>query len=99
MSAPARKTDLTVADELIESANLGVEGAAAAMSAIRIVKNDPSDEEIAVLTAVFAAAAAASPITPTPPMLSLGGWGAPIDQLRYGLSTAPAHFVNAHYTR
>ncbi|MGK2239145.1 MAG: hypothetical protein ACI9JD_001694 [Rhodococcus sp. (in: high G+C Gram-positive bacteria)] len=66
---------------------------------IRIVKGAPSDAELAALIAVLAATSSSSQNPPHPPMPRLGEWGAPIHQLRYGLSAAPAHFVNARYSR
>lgn len=66
---------------------------------IRVVNGAPSDIELAALIAVLAAASSSSPNPPHSPMSSLGEWGAPINHLRYGLSAAPAHFVNARYSR
>ena len=66
---------------------------------IRIVKGALSDTELAALIAVLAAASPSTPNPPHSPMSSLGEWGAPIHHLRYGLSAAPAHFVNSRYSR
>ncbi|WP_019749674.1 acyl-CoA carboxylase epsilon subunit [Rhodococcus erythropolis] len=66
---------------------------------IRVVNGAPSDTEVAALIAVLAAASSSSPNPPHSPMSNLGEWGAPINQLRYGLSAAPAYFVNARYSR
>ena len=65
---------------------------------------NPSDTEIAAITAVLAASALATAPPAAgdvldPSMSSLGGWGDPAGQLRYGLATAPTHFVHAHYSR
>ena len=91
MSAPARETDLTVADELIESADLGADGAAAAASAIRIVKGDPSDEEIAALVAVLTAAqgSASAPADTRPVEL----WGSPVTMHRTFAPFSPYSFA------
>ncbi|WP_338887522.1 acyl-CoA carboxylase epsilon subunit [Rhodococcus sovatensis] len=62
-------------------------------------RGNPSDTEIAAIAAVLVAASSAARDVPHPPMSSLGGWGDPADQLRYGLSAAPAHFVHAHFSR
>ena len=66
---------------------------------IRVVTGAPSDAEMAALIAVLAAASSSSPNPPHSPMSSLGEWGAPIRQLRYGMSSAPVYFVNARYSR
>lgn len=66
---------------------------------IRVIKGAPSDTELAVLLAVLAAASSSSPNPPHSTASSLGEWGAPVTQLRYGLCSAPAHFVNARYSR
>ena len=66
---------------------------------IRVVKGAPSDTELAALIAVLAAASSSSQSQPHSPMSNLGEWGAPINQLRYGLSAALAYFVNARYSR
>ncbi|MET0195815.1 acyl-CoA carboxylase subunit epsilon [Rhodococcus sp. RS1C4] len=90
MSAPARETDLTVADELIESAELGADTAAAA-SAIRIVKGDPSDEEIAALVAVLTAAqsSGSAPADTRPAEL----WGSPVTMHRTHAPFSPYSFA------
>ncbi|WP_037187604.1 acyl-CoA carboxylase subunit epsilon [Rhodococcus sp. UNC23MFCrub1.1] len=65
---------------------------------IRIVRGEPTDTDIAVLTAVLATVCV--PVTvPHPPVSSLGGWGAPTQTLRYGMSATPTHFVNARHAR
>ena len=68
-------------------------------TAIRVVRGKPTDADLATLLVVLAAAAADAPIASHPPMTDLGGWGAPIQLLRYGLSAAPTLFVNARHAR
>ncbi|SNT52915.1 acyl-CoA carboxylase epsilon subunit [Rhodococcoides kyotonense] len=62
-------------------------------------RGNPSDAEVAAIVAVLAAAAHAQSVTSHPPMSTLGGWGSPADQHRYGLGSAPTEFVNARYSR
>lgn len=50
----------------------------------RIVKGQPTDEELAAVVTVLAAAAGATP-APGPQELNL--WGHPVDKLRYGLTS------------
>ena len=81
-----------------------VEVRTAGSNAVLGFSGNPSDTEIAAITAVLAASAhaTASPAARDildSPMSSLGGWGDPADQLRYGLSAASAHFVHAHFSR
>ena len=54
------------------------------MQDIKIVKGEPTQEELAALIAVLGAAAG-SPIEPGPQELNL--WGHPVDKLRYGISS------------
>ncbi|AQT81261.1 hypothetical protein B1R94_21395 [Mycolicibacterium litorale] len=51
---------------------------------IRIEKGNPSDEDIAALVTVLAAASGGS-AAPGPQELNL--WGHPVDKLRYGISS------------
>ncbi|NIL74168.1 acyl-CoA carboxylase subunit epsilon [Rhodococcus sp. B10] len=76
-----------------------VEDTEAKTSAAVQFGGNPTDTEVAALMAVLIAAASAHPHVPRSPVSSLGDWGHPTDQLRYGLDSAPAHFVNAHYSR
>ncbi|OAK56228.1 hypothetical protein A3K89_17280 [Rhodococcoides kyotonense] len=69
-----------------------------ARNCIRILGGCPSDNDIAALIAVFAAGASPQNVSRSP-MSSLGDWGNPTDHLRYGLTSAPAHFVHAHFSR
>ncbi|MBU3752092.1 MAG: acyl-CoA carboxylase subunit epsilon [Mycobacterium sp.] len=51
---------------------------------IRVLKGTPTDEEVAALVTVLAAAAGGAP-TPGPQELNL--WGHPVDKLRYGVTS------------
>jgi hypothetical protein len=51
---------------------------------IRILSGEPTDEEIAALVAVFAAAGGGSG---EPGPQELNPWGHPVDKLRYGLTS------------
>lgn len=94
MSAEAieRETNIAEADELIESAGL-TDAAEQTPSepAIRIVKGNPSDGEIAALVAVLTAAAAASESVAdtTPPEL----WGTPASMHRTFAPFSPYSFA------
>ena len=55
---------------------------AAAVNDIKIVKGEPTQEELAALVAVLSAAAGA-PSEPGPQELNL--WGHPVDKLRYAV--------------
>jgi hypothetical protein len=55
---------------------------------LRVVKGDPSDEEIAALVAVLQASAAAGAVT-TPPRKSVSEWAAPHRRLRTALPSGP----------
>ena len=57
---------------------------AAAVNDIKIVKGEPTTEELAALVAVLSAAAGA-PSEPGPQELNL--WGHPVDKLRYEVSS------------
>ncbi|ORI18160.1 acyl-CoA carboxylase subunit epsilon [Rhodococcus sp. 1168] len=94
MSAPAKESDITEATDLIESA--GLEDASAAstiLDVIRVVKGNPSDQDIAALVVVLTAAAGStgSAVDSRPPEL----WGshaskhrtfAPYSPYSYGAS-------------
>ena len=51
---------------------------------IRVLKGNPTDDEVAALVTVLAAAAGGGP-TPGPQELNL--WGHPVDKLRYGVTS------------
>jgi Acyl-CoA carboxylase epsilon subunit len=51
---------------------------------IRVLKGQPSDEEVAALVAVLTAAGGG---TPEPGPQELNPWGHPVDKLRYGLTS------------
>ena len=55
---------------------------AAAVDDIKIVKGEPTEEELAALVAVLGAAAG-GPSEPGPQELNL--WGHPVDKLRYAI--------------
>lgn len=55
-----------------------------AVPEIRILKGEPTDEELAAVVTVLAAAAGAAP-EPGPQELNL--WGHPVDKLRYPLTS------------
>ena len=67
----------------VSDAHLLTVGAPAEHAApeFRIVKGQPTDEELAAVVAVLAAASGAAP-APGPQELNL--WGHPVDKLRYG---------------
>ena len=95
-----REASSAVLDLLATQLVDGITAASADLTLlIRVLKGEPSDTELAALIAVLAAASSATPNPPHSPVSHLGEWGTPINQLRYGLSTAPAHFVNARYSR
>ncbi|HZC74060.1 MAG TPA: acyl-CoA carboxylase subunit epsilon [Jatrophihabitans sp.] len=54
---------------------------------LRVVRGDPTPEELAALTAVVAAAGAAEP--PAPERVRRGGWSDPARQLRRPLFAGP----------
>ncbi|OZE90743.1 hypothetical protein CH299_29215 [Rhodococcus sp. 14-2686-1-2] len=95
MSVVNRESDIAAPDNVFGDTT-GV--VADSVASVRF-RGNPSDAEVAAIVAVLAAAALVSQNVPHPPMSSLGEWGAPADQLRYGLSAAPAHFVNALHSR
>ncbi|MBY6410283.1 acyl-CoA carboxylase subunit epsilon [Rhodococcus sp. BP-252] len=76
-----------------------VEDTEAKTSAAVQFGGNPTDTEVAALMAVLIAAASAHPHVPRSPTSSLGAWGNPTDQLRYGLTSAPVYFTNAHFSR
>lgn len=94
MSAPAKESDITEATDLIESAGLEEASAVAEVhAAIRVVKGNPSDQDLAALVVVLTAAAGsgAAPVDSRPPEL----WGshaskhrtfAPYSPYSYGAS-------------
>ena len=70
----------------VSDAHLLTVGAPAehAVPEFRIVKGQPTDEELAAVVTVLAAAAGATP-APGPQELNL--WGHPVDKLRYPFSS------------
>ncbi len=94
MSAPTKESDITEATDLIESAGLEEASAVAEVhAAIRVVKGNPSDQDLAALVVVLTAAAGstAAPVDSRPPEL----WGshaskhrtfAPYSPYSYGAS-------------
>jgi hypothetical protein len=82
--------DIDVAAQSIESADLGAAPSTLG-DAVRIVKGNPSDEEIAALVAVLtAAAASADPVADTrPPEL----WGSPAAMHRTFAPFSPYSFA------
>ncbi|MGZ8179324.1 acyl-CoA carboxylase subunit epsilon [Williamsia sp. SKLECPSW1] len=64
--------------------------------ALRIVRGNPDDVDIAVLTAVLSAAGTGGPSDTTPVTRDL--WGSPEQRLRPAWSPAPTGFLNAHFS-
>lgn len=88
-----RETDIAGADELIESADLTDSAVAESVrDSIRVVKGNPSDEDIAALVAVLTAAAASASTSAAdtrPPEL----WGTPASMHRTYLPYSPSSFA------
>ncbi len=72
-------TDIT---EVSDPRELTIDAPAHAVDDIKIVKGEPTTEELAALVAVLSAAAGA-PSEPGPQELNL--WGHPVDKLRYAV--------------
>lgn len=70
--------------EVSDPRDLTIDGPAAAVPEIRIVKGQPTDEDIAALVAVLTAAGG-GPGEPGPQELNT--WGHPVDKLRYGIAS------------
>lgn len=92
----AREANIDDAAELIESAGLEEPDVASADStnmrdAIRVVKGNPTDEDIAALVAVLTAAAASTSAAPDPRPAEL--WGAPTTMHRTYAPFSPYSFA------
>lgn len=70
--------------EVSDPRDMTIDDPAPAPTEIKIVSGAPTDEEIAALVAVFAAAGGA---TGEPGPQELNPWGHPVDKLRYGLTS------------
>lgn len=70
--------------EVSDPRDMTIDDPAPAQTEIRIVSGEPTDEEIAALVAVFAAAGGG---TSEPGPQELNPWGHPVDKLRYGLTS------------
>lgn len=68
---------------------------APAQPALRIVRGNPDDVDIAVLTAVLSAAGGGTP-APDRPERNL--WGSPEQRLRPSWAPAPTGFLNVHFS-
>ncbi|MBI3213468.1 MAG: acyl-CoA carboxylase subunit epsilon [Mycobacterium sp.] len=66
--------------EVSDPRDMTIDNPPAAATEIRILKGQPSAEDLAALTVVLAAAAG-GPAAPGPQELNL--WGHPVDKLRY----------------
>lgn len=67
--------------EVSDPRDLTIDNPAPPVPEFRVVKGNPSAEELAALVAVLAAAGGAGPGEPGPQELNL--WGHPVDKLRY----------------
>ena len=76
-----RHEDIT---EVSDPHQLTLDEPAHAAPEIRIVKGEPTDDEVAAVVTVLAAAAGPAP-APGPQELNL--WGHPVDKLRYGFTS------------
>lgn len=70
--------------EVSDPRDMTIDDPTPAPTEIRILSGEPTDEEIAALVAVFAAAGGA---TGEPGPQELNPWGHPVDKLRYGLTS------------
>jgi hypothetical protein len=68
---------------------------AQARPALRIVRGNPDDVDIAVITAVLSTAGGGEPER-TPPTRDL--WGSPEQRLRHTWTGAPTAFLNVHFS-
>ncbi|SIR81325.1 acyl-CoA carboxylase subunit epsilon [Williamsia sterculiae] len=71
--------------------------APAAAPFLRVVRGNPSDEEVAALVSVIAAAASST--APEPPKPPRDLWGSAESRLRNGDGLSPNVFLNAGYGR
>lgn len=76
-----RHQDIT---EVSDPHQLTIDEPEHAVPEIRILKGEPTDEELAAVVTVLAAAAGATP-EPGPQELNL--WGHPVDKLRYPVTS------------
>lgn len=76
-----RHQDIT---EVSDPHQLTIDEPEHAVPEIRILKGEPTDEELAAVVTVLAAAAGAAP-EPGPQELNL--WGHPVDKLRYPVTS------------
>ncbi|MGB3483062.1 MAG: acyl-CoA carboxylase subunit epsilon [Mycobacterium sp.] len=67
--------------EVSDPRDMTIDAPAAPPTEIRILKGEPTDEEIAALVAVLSAAGGGSG---EPGPQELNPWGHPVDKLRYG---------------
>jgi len=70
--------------EVSDPRDMTIDDPPPAVPEIQIVKGQPTDDEIAVLATVLAAAGANSP---APGPQELNTWGHPIDKLRYAVTS------------
>ena len=70
-------------------------GDAPTRPALRIVRGNPDDVDIAVLTAVLSAAGGGAPTTDRP---ERNLWGSPEQRLRPSWAPAPTGFLNVHFS-
>lgn len=70
--------------EVSDPRDMTIDDPAPAPTEIRVLSGEPTDEEIAALVAVFAAAGGG---TGEPGPQELNPWGHPVDKLRYGLTS------------
>ena len=69
--------------EVSDPRELTIDAPPVAVEDIKIVKGEPTTEELAALVAVLSAAAGGGPGEPGPQELNL--WGHPVDKLRYAV--------------
>lgn len=70
--------------EVSDARDLTIDDPTPAPPTIEILKGNPTDEEVAALATVLAAASGGQP-TPGPQELNL--WGHPVDKLRYSITS------------
>jgi Acyl-CoA carboxylase epsilon subunit len=70
--------------EVSDARDLTIDDPAPAVPEVRILKGNPTDEEVAALTTVLAAASGGQH-EPGPQELNL--WGHPVDKLRYSITS------------
>ena len=76
-----RHEDIT---EVSDPHQLTIDSPGHANPEIRVLKGEPTDEELAAVVTVLAAATGGAP-NPGPQELNL--WGHPVDKLRYGVTS------------